>query len=177
MTRVNKAETWTTRIRDIPDFPKPGIVFKDIAPVLGDVRAFNQTIELLGEALAVFEFDYVVGIESRGFLIGAPLALRTQRGFIPVRKPGKLPAASWRVDYALEYGTDALEMHQDALKPGDRVVIVDDLLATGGTAEAARRLVDIAGATAVAAAFLIELEALGGRMRLPELPIVTLLRG
>jgi adenine phosphoribosyltransferase len=162
-------------IRDVPDFPKPGIVFKDITTLLGHPEGLQYTIDLLAERCAVLEATYIVGIESRGFIFGTPLAYRLGLGFVPVRKPGKLPAAVYQVDYALEYGTDRLEMHQDSLKPSDRVLIVDDVLATGGTAKATAALVQQTGCNLVGFAFVIELLALNGRQHLPDVPIVTLI--
>lgn len=150
-------------VRDVPDFPKPGILFRDITTVLRDPVAWRATVDQLCEAVEDWEFDVVVGIESRGFILGSALAYRLGVGFVPVRKPGKLPAAVHAVDYALEYGLDSLEIHRDALEVGSRVLVVDDLLATGGTAAATARLVSACGAQLAGAAFLVELEALGGR--------------
>src|SRR5213593_466584 len=132
-------EAIARRIRDVPDFPKPGIVFKDITPLLLDPSRFRRAIELMAAPFRESGVRRVVSIESRGFLLGAPIALLLDAGLVPIRKPGKLPAARGRVEYALEYGTDALEMHRDAVGQGDRVLIVDDVLATGGTAEAAAK--------------------------------------
>jgi adenine phosphoribosyltransferase len=153
-------------IRDVPDFPKPGILFKDITPLLLDPSAFRRAVELLSAPFAGAGVTRVVSIESRGFLLGAPVALALEAGLVPIRKPGKLPAARGRVEYALEYGTDALEMHRDAVGRADRVLIVDDVLATGGTAEAAAKLVRTHGAEVVGFTFLIELDFLKGRERL-----------
>jgi adenine phosphoribosyltransferase len=153
-------------IRDVPDFPKPGILFKDITPLLLDASAFRRAVELLSAPFAGAGVTRVVSIESRGFLLGAPVALALHAGLVPIRKPGKLPAARGRVEYALEYGTDALEMHRDAVGRADRVLIVDDVLATGGTAEAAAKLVRTYGAEVVGFTFLIELDFLKGRERL-----------
>jgi adenine phosphoribosyltransferase len=153
-------------IRDVPDFPKPGILFKDITPLLLDPRAFRQAIELMTTPFRGAQVTRVVSIESRGFLLGAPIALTLEAGLVPIRKPGKLPAARGRVEYALEYGTDALEMHRDAVAAGDRVLIVDDVLATGGTAGAAAKLVRTHRAEVVGFTFLIELDFLKGRERL-----------
>src|SRR5262249_54745156 len=149
------------RIRDVPDFPKPGILFKDITPLLADGDAFRASIQHLADRAAALRPDAVVAIESRGFVFGAGVAAALGVGFVPVRKPGKLPWRARRVEYALEYGTDALEMHEDALAPGERAVIVDDLLATGGTAAAAARLAASAGAEVAGCLFVIELEFLG----------------
>jgi adenine phosphoribosyltransferase len=162
----SRVEVVKALIRDVPDFPKPGIMFKDITPMLGDARAFAVAVELLAEAIAKQTPEAIVGIESRGFIFGAPVARALGVGFVPVRKPGKLPSRTRRVEYALEYGTDALEMHHDALASGVRVTIVDDVLATGGTAAAAGRLVTEAGATLCGFAFAIELGFLNGRQRL-----------
>lgn len=153
-------------IREIPDFPKPGILFKDITTLLGDAEGLRQAIACLAEPFREAGIDRVVGIESRGFIFGAAVAERLGAGFVPARKPGKLPARTVRVEYALEYGTDAIEMHEDAVQDGQQVLIVDDLLATGGTARAAADLVVGRGAAVRAFAFLIELDALRGRERL-----------
>jgi adenine phosphoribosyltransferase len=162
-------------IRAIPDFPKDGILFRDITTLLQDPTGLNHTIDQLTDVYADQSIDYVAGIESRGFIFGTPLACRLCAGFVPIRKPGKLPAAIHAMEYALEYGTDRLEIHQDAFKPGSRVLIVDDLLATGGTAAAAAQLVCKTGSTLVGFAFVIELMDLGGRGRLPDLPIHSLI--
>ena len=163
-------------IRDVPDFPKPGILFKDITPLLADAVAFRTAIDLLAEQVRPLQPDVVVGIESRGFLFGTPLAIALGVGFVPVRKPGKLPSAATRVDYDLEYGTDAVEMHTDALEHGARALVVDDVIATGGTARATLELVRRLGADPVGAAFLIELTFLEGGARLVPVPIVSLVR-
>lgn len=165
-----------SRIRDVADFPKPGILFKDITPLLSDGVAFRTTIDLLAEQVRPLRADVVVGIESRGFLFGTPLAIALGLGFVPVRKPGKLPSAATRVEYDLEYGTDAVEMHTDALTKGTRVLVVDDVIATGGTARATIELVRRLGAEAVGAAFLIELTFLEGGARLAPVPIFSLVR-
>ncbi len=153
-------------IRDVPDFPKPGIVFKDITGLLIDPALFAQAIEAMAAPFERERISHVVGIESRGFILGAPVALRLRAGFVPMRKPGKLPSAVERAEYGLEYGVDALEVHRDALSAGHRVLIVDDVLATGGTARAACELVQRLGAEVVECSFLIELNALGGGARL-----------
>ena len=153
-------------VRDVPDFPKPGILFKDITPMLADARTFGLVIDLLAEAIRPRKPDLLVGIESRGFIFAAPVARALNVGFVPVRKPGKLPYQKRRVEYALEYGTDALEMHHDAFVAGARVVIIDDVLATGGTARAAGQLVEEALGRLVGYAFAIELGFLAGRERL-----------
>ena len=166
----------TDFIRDVPDFPKPGILFKDITPLLADAHAFEQTIELLAEPFAASGITHVAGIESRGFIFGGALARRLDCGFVPIRKPKKLPWTTHRHEYELEYGSDALEVHDDAIKSNDRVLIVDDVLATGGTASAARALMDLFGAGVEGIAVVIELEFLGGRNRLHGVPVHSLLR-
>lgn len=162
-------------IRDVRNFPKPGIVFKDVTPVLLDIALFRKAIALMAEPYRDARISRVVSIESRGFLFGAPIALELGAGLVPIRKPGKLPAATQRVEYALEYGSDALEMHHDAVGPGDRVLIVDDVLATGGTANAAAQLVGGTGASVAGFAFLIELDFLKGRQRLQGRRVEALL--
>jgi adenine phosphoribosyltransferase len=166
------------KVRSVPDFPKPGILFRDITPVLADPPTLVTALALHHRQIADIEgqLDKIVGIESRGFLFGMALAAQLHVGFVPVRKPGKLPAATTEVRYALEYGSDALQIHTDAITPGDRVLVVDDLLATGGTADAARRLVTQLGGTVLAALFLIELADLDGRAKLEGLRVETILR-
>jgi adenine phosphoribosyltransferase len=154
-------------IRAIPDFPLPGILFRDITPLLKDADGFKATIDLFVDRFAKEQIELVVGIEARGYMLGAPLAYHLGAGFVPVRKPGKLPGTKFTEQYALEYGTNSLEIHDDAAVRGQRVLVVDDLLATGGTAAAAGRLLDRIGADVVGYAFLIELAALGGRKNLP----------
>ena len=161
-------------IRDIPDFPKPGILFRDITTLLSDPAGLRYSIDTLAAKIEDWQPEYIVGMESRGFIFGAALAYKLGIGFIPIRKPGKLPAAVWSVEYALEYGTDKLEIHQDAAPPGSRVAIVDDLIATGGTAAATAKLVREIGGDLVGCAFLIELDALDGRSHLPDVPIISL---
>lgn len=161
-------------IREIADFPKPGILFKDITTLLKDPVGLKATIDLFAEKCSYLNPDYIVGMESRGFIFGAPLAYRMNIGFVPVRKPGKLPAAVHAVEYELEYGIDTLEMHQDAISAGSRVLIVDDLIATGGTAGATAKLIQQIGCELVGFAFVIELKDLNGRDRLPQAPIITL---
>jgi adenine phosphoribosyltransferase len=163
------------RIRDIPDFPKPGIVFKDITPLLGDEKAFRFTIDALVEHFGDRQVTKVLGIEARGFIIAAPVAYRFGAGFVPVRKAGKLPWQIEREEYALEYGTDLLEIHQDGVNPGDQVLIIDDVLATGGTAAATCRLVERLGATVAGLGFVIELTFLSGRSKLAGRDMVSLL--
>ncbi|MFK7740460.1 MAG: adenine phosphoribosyltransferase [Planctomycetota bacterium] len=154
-------------LRDVPDFPKPGILFKDITPLLASAEAMRHCIDRFA-ALEVGKVDRIVGIESRGFLFGVPLAMQLDVGFVPVRKPGKLPWKTHRIDYELEYGSDSLEMHQDAVQAGERVLIIDDLLATGGTMAAACRLVEKSGGAVAACATVIELGFLKGREKLGE---------
>ncbi len=153
-------------IRAIPDFPIPGILFRDITPLLKDPAGFKGLIDLFVEGARDLKIDYVVGIEARGYMIGAPRAYALGAGFVPVRKPGKLPGTKFREEYALEYGTNALEIHDDAVGHGQRVLIVDDLLATGGTVAATLRLLKKLGADVVGVAVLIELAALNGRAAL-----------
>jgi len=163
-------------IRHVPDFPKPGILFYDITTLLQDKRGFHEAIGSLSEPFSKAGIDLVVGIESRGFIFGSAVADRLGAGFAPVRKIGKLPSRTLRASYNLEYGADALEIHSDAVRTGQKVLIVDDLLATGGTAGAAANLVARLGGELVGASFLIELAFLGGRARLGEVPVHALLR-
>jgi adenine phosphoribosyltransferase len=165
------AEALRRRIRDIPDFPKPGILFRDVTPLLLDAAALRAAVEAVAAPFRGARVDRVLGIESRGFLLGPPVALALGAGFGLVRKQGKLPYATHQVEYALEYGTDVVEMHVDAVEAGQRVLIVDDLIATGGTAAAAVALVRRAGGDVAGASFLIELAALGGRARLPNVEV------
>lgn len=153
-------------IRVVADYPKAGISFKDITTLLQDPAAFRQAIDRLVEKASDYEFDYILAAEARGFVLGTPIAYLLNKGFIPVRKPGKLPAEVYHYEYDLEYGTDALEIHRDALKPGDRVLIVDDLLATGGTSSAMVKMAQELGAEVVACLYLIELNFLDGRQAL-----------
>ncbi|MGH7567472.1 MAG: adenine phosphoribosyltransferase [Gemmatimonadales bacterium] len=176
MPKPTRLEVIHRLIRDVPDFPRPGIVFKDITPLLLDPDAFALAVGEMAEPYRNQGVTRVVAIESRGFLLGGPVALALAAGLVPIRKPGKLPAARTRVDYALEYGSDALEMHGDAVGQGDRVLIVDDVLATGGTAEAAGKLVRSHGATLAGFTFLIELAFLNGRERLADEHVEALLR-
>jgi len=164
-------------IRDIADFPQQGIIFRDITPLLAHPHGLTEIIQDFQTKFAelnIGEIDSVIGIESRGFILGAALAMSLGASFVPVRKPKKLPSAVFRVDYALEYGTDTLEMHCDALATGERVIIIDDVIATGGTAAATAKLVQQAGAELIGYGFLIELDFLNGRKALPEVPIVSL---
>lgn len=156
------------KIRDIVDFPKPGIVFKDITTALKDAETLKKMVDFLCETFKNEKIDYIIGLESRGFIFGMPVAYNLGAGFIPVRKPNKLPAKTLKESYALEYGTDTLEIHEDAIKKGDKVLIIDDLLATGGTAGAACNLVYKTGADIVGCAFVIELVNLKGRDKLPK---------
>jgi len=163
-------------IRDVPDFPKKGIVFKDITTLLKDPALFRRTIDLLAVLCGDRPVDKVVAIESRGFILGGVLASRLGAGFVPVRKPGKLPARTVKASYELEYGTDTLEMHEDAVVPGERVLIVDDVIATGGTARAVGDLVDRLGGIVAAYAFLVELTFLNGREKLAGREVLSLIR-
>lgn len=160
-------------IRTILNYPKPGIQFRDITTLLAHPTAYRETLDQLAAPYRELQIDHVVGIEARGFILGGALADRLHAGFVPVRKRGKLPHDTLRVTYALEYGTDEVEIHRDAIAPGERVLIVDDLIATGGTALAAAQLLDTLGATIVAAAFVIDLPELGGRERLRARGIAT----
>jgi adenine phosphoribosyltransferase len=160
-------------IREIPDFPIPGILFRDITPLLKDAAGFRATIDLFVAKYDSAKIDCVIGIEARGYMLGAPLAYALGAGFVPVRKPGKLPGAKQTEEYALEYGTNSLEIHDDAVGSGQRVLVVDDLLATGGTVAATLRLLKKVGAEAVGVAVLIELSALGGRAKLPGVDVTA----
>ena len=150
-------------IRDIPDFPKPGIIFKDVTPLLKNSEAFKESIGLLKRAASSWDFDLIVAPEARGFIFAAPLALEMDKGFVPIRKPGKLPYEVISKSYSLEYGEDTLEIHKDSIIPGERILIHDDLLATGGTAKAACDLIERAGGIIVQITFIIELSFLGGK--------------
>ena len=162
-------------IRDVPDFPKPGIIFKDIMPMLADGPAFHAIVDELAEAVRPWKPDLVLGAEARGFMFGAPLAYALGAGFVAARKPGKLPYTTVSAKYALEYGFDALEVHIDAIKPGQRVLICDDLLATGGTCKAKIELVERLGGVVAGLAFAIELDFLNGREKLTEHEIVSII--
>ncbi|MGD9580823.1 MAG: adenine phosphoribosyltransferase [Vampirovibrionia bacterium] len=157
-----------TKVRDIPDFPKPGIIFKDITTVIKDPEAFKRVIDFFTSKLKDKNIDYVVGIESRGFIFAGPIAYNLGCGVIIIRKPGKLPADTEQLTYDLEYGTDTIEIHKDAIEKGKRVVIIDDLLATGGTAAAACKLVEKVGGEVVANCFMIDLTFLNGKDKLPD---------
>jgi adenine phosphoribosyltransferase len=163
-------------VRDVPDFPQPGVVFKDITPLLADVVAFSSVIDLIVVAFGRGNMDKVCGIEARGFILASPVAYHAGAGFFPIRKEGKLPGDTVAESYALEYGEATLEVHSDAVDPGDRVLIVDDVIATGGTAAAAARLVERLGGTVAGIACLIELEFLGGRKRLDGYDLFSLVR-
>ena len=163
-------------IRNIPDWPKPGVVFKDITPLLGDSAGLALAVEYLARPFRGQGIELVTGAESRGFIFGTAVATSLSAGFVPIRKPGKLPAATRSEEYELEYGIDRLEIHEDAIRPGQRVLMVDDLLATGGTMAACCRLVESLGGVIVAVAVLIELEFLGGRRQLTKYPLHCLLK-
>lgn len=162
-------------IREIPDFPQAGILFRDITPLLGDPQGFHAAVDLFVDRFRDARVDHVVGVEARGYMFAAPLAYALGAGFVPVRKPGKLPSTKYTEEYTLEYGTNSLEIHDDALIPGKRVVVVDDLLATGGTIAATLRLLERMGAEIVGVAVLIELRALGGRAALPGVEVTSFL--
>ncbi|KAA1182711.1 adenine phosphoribosyltransferase [Rhizobium tropici] len=163
-------------IRSIPDYPKPGIIFRDITTMLGDARAFRRAVDALVHPYAGTKIDKVAGMEARGFILGGAVAHQLSSGFVPIRKKGKLPHDIVRIAYSLEYGVDEMEMHRDAVNPGERVILVDDLIATGGTAVGATKLLRQIGAEIVAACFVIDLPDLGGRKKLEELdvPVHTL---
>jgi adenine phosphoribosyltransferase len=163
-------------IRSVPDFPKPGIVFRDITTLLKDRSAFTRAADILYEHYKNERIDKVVSVESRGYILGAVLAYRLNAGFVPIRKPGKLPAETLREEYTLEYGTDAIEMHLDAIRRGERVLMHDDLLATGGTIHAACRLVERAGGIISSVSFLIELSFLNGRRQLGNYDVFSIIR-
>lgn len=163
-------------IRDIPDFPKPGILFRDLTTLWKDPEGWRSLIDQMSEACQGLSPQYIVGMESRGFILGAALAYKLGVGFIPVRKPGKLPAAVYAASYDLEYGSDRLEMHEDAIEPGSKVLIVDDLIATGGTAAATAELIAQAQGDLVGFVFAVELLALNGRQKLPDVPVLTIIQ-
>ncbi|MCU1359333.1 MAG: apt [Ilumatobacteraceae bacterium] len=170
------ADWLTGLVRDIADYPQPGVTFRDITPLLGNGSAFGRAVNELADRLEHLAVDRVLGMEARGFIIAAPVAYRLGAGFVPVRKPGKLPWAVVREEYSLEYGTDKLEMHRDAIHPGERVLVVDDVLATGGTAGATCRLVEELGGVVAGLGFLIEIDGLNGRSRLGERLVESLVR-
>lgn len=163
-------------VRDVPNFPKEGILFRDITPVLADPEALQEAVKQICDQLKDVEFDYVLGPESRGFIFGVPVAVAMHKGFIPVRKPGKLPCAVIAKEYDLEYGSNTLEIHADALKKGDKVVVVDDLIATGGTSKAICELVEDCGAEVVAMSFFVELEGLNGREILKDYNVQSIIK-
>jgi adenine phosphoribosyltransferase len=173
---VPTIESLRAALRDVPDFPKKGILFRDITPLLKDPDHFTLIVDELYHRYRARAVHYVAAVEARGYLIAAPLAYRLGAGLVPVRKPGKLPCPSHRVTYELEYGTDSLEMHKDAIEPGRKVLVLDDVLATGGTAAATARLVGMAGGEVVEIAFLIELTALGGRAKLGAIPVYSMMK-
>lgn len=166
----------STLIRDVQDFPKEGILFRDITPLLQDAKGLQESIDRMAEEVKDVDFDIVIGPESRGFIFGVPLAYKLQKGFVPVRKPGKLPYETIGQSYDLEYGSNTIEMHIDAIKPGQKVIIADDLLATGGTTKAIVDLVEKLGGEVVKIVYLIELEGLNGRELLQGQNIVSLLK-
>lgn len=176
MDNIVDIKSLEDRIRSIPDYPKPGINFRDITPLLKDKEAFRNCIKALQQRIKDMRVDYIVGIDARGFIIGSALAYAMGVGFIPARKKGKLPYKSISVDYALEYGTATLEMHKDSLEEGDHVLIVDDLLATGGTARAVGEMVKKLGAKIEGYAFIIELSDLKGREKLEKYPVISLIK-
>lgn len=170
-------DTLRAAIRNIPDYPKPGIVFRDITTLLGNPQGFRRAVDELVHPYAGMKIDKIAGIEARGFILGGAMAHQMAAGFIPIRKKGKLPHETVRIAYSLEYGVDEMEVHKDALRPGDKVILVDDLIATGGTAEGAVKLLRQIGAEIVAACFVIDLPDLGGRKKLEALdvPVRTLI--
>jgi adenine phosphoribosyltransferase len=176
MDLESQVESLKRAIRDVPDFPKPGIVFKDITTLLKDPEAFRRAIDLFTVLCGGFRAQKVLAVESRGFILGSALALRLGMGFVPVRKPGKLPARTLRCTYDLEYGQDCIEIHEDAIASGETVLVVDDVIATGGTARAAGELVETMGARVAAYAFLVELTFLEGRKKLGDREVLSLIR-
>ncbi|RZS83229.1 adenine phosphoribosyltransferase [Phyllobacterium myrsinacearum] len=164
-------QTLVDAIRNIPDYPKPGVMFRDITTLLGDARAFRRAVDELVHPYAGGKVDKVAGVEARGFIIGGAMAHQLSSGFVPIRKKGKLPHDTVRIAYSLEYGVDEMEMHRDAIVPGEKVILVDDLIATGGTAEAAVKLLQQMGADIVSACFIIDLPDLGGRRKLEALGV------
>ena len=170
-------DTLEASIRTIPDYPKPGVMFRDITTLLGDARAFRRSIDELVHPYAGTKIDKIAGVEARGFILGGAMSHQLSAGFVPIRKKGKLPYETVRVAYSLEYGIDEMEMHKDAVKTGERVILVDDLIATGGTAEGAVKLLQQMGAEVVAACFIVDLPDLGGRKKIEALgvPVRTLI--
>jgi adenine phosphoribosyltransferase len=177
MTSVQFENDLKAAIRTIPDYPKPGIMFRDITTLLGNARAFRRAVDELVQPWAGSKIDKVAGIEARGFILGGAVAHQVSAGFVPIRKKGKLPHTTVRIAYSLEYGLDEMEMHEDALERGDRVILVDDLIATGGTAEGAVKLMRQLGADVLAACFIVDLPELGGaeKLRKLDVPVRTLL--
>ena len=173
MTTSPEETRWRELVRDVPDFPQPGILFRDVTPLLESGEGLRTAVDALAGAFT--NIDIVAGIESRGFIFGAPVAYALGVGMVPVRKPGKLPRATASADYALEYGTNTLQVHRDAVTPAQRVLIVDDVLATGGTAAATVSLIEELGAEVAGVAVLIELTALGGRSKVGDVPLVSLM--
>ncbi len=172
---TNSLSKFYDSIRDVPDFPTAGILFRDITPLWLDAELFRQAVDKMIEPIREFRVDKILAVESRGFILGTPMALEMKAGLVPARKVGKLPWKRRRIEYALEYGADAIEVHLDAIEKGDHVLVVDDLLATGGTAKAAAQAVDEAGGVLVGFDFLIELDDLNGREQLPAAPVWSLL--
>src|ERR1700723_1547658 len=170
---LDLADDLKAAIRNIPDYPKPGIIFRDITTLLGDARAFRRAVEELGHPWAGGKIDKIAGIEARGFILGGALAHQVSAGFVPIRKRGKLPHTTVRIAYSLEYGLDEMEMHADAIHPGERVILIDDLIATGGTAEGAVKLLRQIGANVVAACFIIDLPELGGAAKLRAMDVAV----
>lgn len=166
----------SSMIRAIPDYPKAGITFRDITPLLKDGAMFSKCIDLLAASISKYEFDYVSAIEARGFIIGSALAYKLGKGFIPIRKKGKLPYAKISMEYALEYGNETIEMHKDSVEKGSKVLVVDDLLATGGTASTAAKMIRDLGANVAGFAFIVELSSLNGRKKLGNNPISSLIQ-
>lgn len=164
------------KIRDIKDYPREGVVFKDITPLLNDKDAFREAIDKMADLLEDKEFDLIIGPEARGFLVGAPLSYKLNKGFVPVRKPNKLPYETISFEYELEYGSDTLEMHKDAIQPGQKVVIVDDLLATGGTTHSIIQMINKLGGEVVGIVYLIELEFLNGRKVLEDYDVKSVIK-
>lgn len=177
MTSLQFENDLKAAIRTIPDYPKPGIMFRDITTLLGNARAFRRAVDELVQPWAGSKIDKVAGIEARGFILGGAVAHQVSAGFVPIRKKGKLPHTTVRIAYSLEYGLDEMEMHEDALEKGDRVILVDDLIATGGTAEGAVKLLRQLGADVLAACFIVDLPELGGadKLRKIDVPVRTLL--
>lgn len=176
MNRAMKKSDLKKHIRDVPDFPKEGIIFKDITTLLKDKDAFKKSVDLLAKKFRKENIDLVVGVEARGFIFGAALAYKLNAGFVPIRKKGKLPSKTKSVTYELEYGTDVLEMHEDAVNDKSRVLIIDDLLATGGTIQAAIELVESQKAIIAGVAFLVELRFLKGKNKLKDLPVYSVIK-